>query len=85
MIKRFRVHPIPVRILVLILISAVLALISWMVFRIRNQQPEINDFDSCVAAGNPILETYPEQCTYNGQSFFREGQEPYDPKDDLEQ
>lgn len=29
----------------------------------------INNFQECVAAGNPILESYPRQCHANGQNF----------------
>ncbi len=32
----------------------------------------INDFDSCAKAGNPILESYPEQCQANGKVFTAE-------------
>lgn len=33
----------------------------------------INSFESCVAIGYPILETYPEQCkTPDGRTFVRE-------------
>ena len=32
----------------------------------------INSFEECVAAGNPIMESYPEQCrTPNGKIFVR--------------
>lgn len=34
-----------------------------------NNAPSINDFNSCAAAGNPIMETYPRQCQANGQTF----------------
>ncbi|PIT92664.1 MAG: hypothetical protein COU08_01560 [Candidatus Harrisonbacteria bacterium CG10_big_fil_rev_8_21_14_0_10_42_17] len=39
------------------------------------EQPNdtITDFDSCVAAGNPILESYPEQCrTPDGMNFVHD-------------
>jgi len=32
-------------------------------------EPEITDFDSCVAAGNPVMESYPRQCNANGQTY----------------
>lgn len=32
----------------------------------------VSNFDECVAAGNPIIETYPEQCiTKDGTSYTR--------------
>lgn len=30
---------------------------------------DIYDFNSCINAGNPIMETYPEQCRYNGRTY----------------
>lgn len=29
----------------------------------------VNDFDSCVVAGNPVMESYPRQCSVNGKTF----------------
>lgn len=38
--------------------------------------PEVTDFESCVNAGNPILETYPAQCrTPDGRTFTEEVEE----------
>lgn len=30
---------------------------------------EINTFEECVAAGNPVMESYPRQCRANGKTF----------------
>ena len=30
---------------------------------------EINNFEQCVAAGNPVMESYPRQCRANDQTF----------------
>lgn len=30
---------------------------------------KVTNFDECAKAGNPILESYPRQCTANGESF----------------
>ncbi len=35
----------------------------------ENKERSINSFQECVAAGNPIMESYPEQCSANGQTF----------------
>lgn len=35
-------------------------------------QAQINSFEECAAAGNPILESYPEQCTANGKMFTKQ-------------
>lgn len=29
----------------------------------------VTDFDSCVAAGNPVMESYPRQCNSNGVTY----------------
>lgn len=29
----------------------------------------VNDFYSCVQAGNPIMESYPRQCAHNGTTY----------------
>ncbi|QQS22892.1 Gmad2 immunoglobulin-like domain-containing protein [bacterium] len=42
----------------------------------NNQIPEeptkITNYDECVAAGNPSLESYPARCTANGQTFTQD-------------
>ncbi|UCD04306.1 MAG: hypothetical protein JSW73_01560 [Candidatus Woesearchaeota archaeon] len=37
-----------------------------------SQQQEINSFEECVAAGNPVMESYPRQCMANGKTFVEE-------------
>jgi len=32
----------------------------------------ITSFEECVAAGNPVMESYPRQCRANGQLFVEE-------------
>ncbi len=29
----------------------------------------VDDFESCVKAGNPVMESYPRQCTHNGVTY----------------
>jgi hypothetical protein len=31
----------------------------------------ITSFDECVAAGNPVMELFPEQCATNGKTFTK--------------
>ena len=33
---------------------------------------EIQNFEQCIAAGNPAMESYPRQCSANGQTFVEE-------------
>ena len=34
--------------------------------------PEITNFEECIAAGNPAMESYPRQCRANGITFVEE-------------
>lgn len=44
----------------------------WWNFAQRNSTSTINSYEECVAAGNPIMESYPEQCAANGKTFVRD-------------
>lgn len=35
-------------------------------------EANITDFESCVAAGNPVMESYPRQCRANGETFVED-------------
>lgn len=39
-----------------------------------NTPAVINSFDECVQAGNPVMESFPEQCAAEGQTFVNEEQ-----------
>lgn len=43
----------------------------------KPESPKITNFEECAAAGNPIMESYPEQCAANGQTFVRDVVEEY--------
>lgn len=64
----------------IILVGLVVMLIGfagWMVYNKNKEdklegtsnQTSINSFEECVAAGNPVMESYPEQCAANGKTF----------------
>lgn len=36
------------------------------------QGQPITNFDECIKAGNPVMESYPRQCQANGESFTEE-------------
>jgi hypothetical protein len=57
--------------LVLIVVSVILlALFVLKPQDVAAPQPtEISSFEDCVAAGNPVMESYPPQCIANGQNF----------------
>jgi len=64
------------RIAFLVVVLALLLVIAIYVWDIntRDNAKSIDSFAECVAAGNPIMESYPEQCVANGQSFSNPAQ-----------
>lgn len=50
----------------IVLIVGLLAVVHY-----RTKSTAITSFEECVAAGNPVMEIYPEQCTAQGQTFTR--------------
>ena len=55
-------------ILFVVLLIAVFGTI-WMFSKDEVQKPTVTNFEECVAAGNPVMESYPRQCKNGGQSF----------------
>ena len=49
------------------LILALTISAGWFIFRDNKQN--ISSFEECKKAGNPIMESYPEQCTAGKQTF----------------
>jgi hypothetical protein len=48
---------------------------------LNKPQEEVTNFEQCVAAGNPIMESYPAQCIHKDQHFVQEIKEsPIDPQ-----
>ena len=63
---------------IVVVIIATIGVIGWLVYdRQKAQQntpnisKQITSFDECAAAGNPIMESYPEQCSANGKTFTK--------------
>ena len=60
---------------VLMIISIVLFLsvlfFTYFFFFVKKEEKLISNFEECVLAGYPVIETYPRQCSYNN-SFFAE-------------
>lgn len=60
----------------------VLAALLWVVLKYipvppgtpQNPAALITNFNECVAAGYPVMESFPEQCTANGMTFVNERQ-----------
>jgi len=42
----------------------------------KTTRNDVTDFASCAAAGNPIMESYPEQCHHNGTTYTNTSQQP---------
>ncbi|MBD3362058.1 hypothetical protein GF358_04705 [Candidatus Woesearchaeota archaeon] len=58
-------------------LSLIFGIIALMIFTVSCvPSAPINDFESCIAAGNPAMESYPRQCRANGQTFVEEIDEP---------
>ena len=61
----------------LIGVVAVLAVIAAGLFLLfpmaQQQEPIVNNFDECAAAGYPVMEKYPEECTTpDGRTFVKD-------------
>lgn len=74
-------RPIPPKVLAICLTVVLLAIAAFISYRVLSDDPNVTDFDSCVAAGSPVMESYPEQCAYQGQTFVnpRQSPQPLDP------
>lgn len=59
----------------IILIIAAIGAVGWFAWRLNDRPTGINSFADCVAAGNPVMESYPEQCIANGNTFVNTDQE----------
>jgi hypothetical protein len=40
------------------------------------ETPKVTNFQECVAAGNPVMESYPRQCRHDGQLFVEDVEQP---------
>jgi hypothetical protein len=56
----------------LIIVIAIIILLTGGYF-LLNQKSDIAvaNFEECVAAGNPIMESYPERCMHDGETYVR--------------
>jgi hypothetical protein len=57
----------------LTIIVAILIIIAGVMLWNTKEKVTVNSYEECVAAGNPVLESYPEQCnTKDGKHFTRD-------------
>lgn len=47
---------------------------GYYLYREAQKDKTINSFADCVAAGNPVMESYPEQCNADGRNFINPNQ-----------
>lgn len=54
---------------IIIVIFVALALSMVLLFSKENVLA-VRNFEECVMAGNPVMESYPRQCSHKGQNFI---------------
>lgn len=69
-----KARPVPINVLLGILFVVLMAVIIFIAYRQLTGPPNITDYKSCIAAGQPVLDSYPEQCVYQGQSYINPAQ-----------
>ncbi|HEY4502628.1 MAG TPA: Gmad2 immunoglobulin-like domain-containing protein [Candidatus Paceibacterota bacterium] len=59
---------------ILVSIAILLIIGSGIAWKLSNSEPSprITNFEECVAAGNPVMESYPRQCQNNGEIFVED-------------
>lgn len=61
--------------MLIFLVVAVIGGVGYFVWnrQSQNKKPDnITNFEQCAAAGNPVMESYPEQCSANGKTFTKQ-------------
>ncbi len=63
------------------IIIAILVLVIWtwgsIFFEFNRVEVDVNDFESCLLAGNPAMESYPRQCMHDGVNYVEEIKEKW--------
>lgn len=62
---------------IVLIVILIVGVAGWLVYNgqqdgSNKSNSSINSFEECAAAGNPIMESYPEQCSANGKTFTRD-------------
>lgn len=58
--------------LFLLAAGVVIFLILYPKFKETKLRPQVKDFEDCVKAGYPVMESYPRQCSLPSGRFFVE-------------
>jgi hypothetical protein len=57
---------------ILALVGVIFLVYTFKLDRNEIEEMQINSFEECVAAGNPVAESYPRQCTAGSKHFVEE-------------
>lgn len=55
--------------IICIVVLVVVFGVVWMLSTKEASKPSVTNFEECVTAGNPVMESYPRQCNAGGQTF----------------
>jgi hypothetical protein len=56
--------------IIIIALLGTIGLLFWIGIQQKGKSTAgVDSFDKCVAAGNPVMESYPEQCSVNGKTY----------------
>jgi hypothetical protein len=66
---------------IIAVIAVVIVIYLALVFDIPQKEMLVNDFDTCVAAGNPVMESYPRQCRDEDGNLYVEEVATVEPTD----
>lgn len=62
-----------VQLIILVVVIGLIGGTGYSVYKAQKKKESpksaITNFDECVAAGNPVMESYPEQCAADGKTF----------------
>ncbi len=59
----------------LLILVVIIAAVYWLGLKSNDVEAPVQSFQECVDAGNPIMESYPEQCrTPDGRTFVNPDQ-----------
>jgi hypothetical protein len=61
-------------VMAIIVLGAVGAVIMFSLCRKNGETHAVRSFEECVAAGNPVMESYPERCIADGVSYSNPNQ-----------
>jgi flagellar basal body-associated protein FliL len=69
-------------VILMVFAIAGMATIAWNVLNQEDSKP-VSSYAECVAAGNPVMESYPEQCAAGGKTYVNPEQAAQVPENAL--